>query len=134
MQHDGESEGKSDIQKLPVDKNKYAYTEEVAKALDAKGLKVLYMRNHGKAPKVGQNKPHLLVSWNSAKNNPIEDNKPWITEDQSDLERLDAKMIQICDTGIGRQTKKFVDHTLAVIPKMSKDQLIILRNAIPSCP
>ena len=38
-----ESEGKADIQNPLVDKNKDAYTEEDAKALDAKGLKVLYI-------------------------------------------------------------------------------------------
>ena len=38
-----ESEGNAAIQKLLVDKNKDAYTEEGAKALDVKGLKVLYM-------------------------------------------------------------------------------------------
>ena len=56
------------------------------------------MWKHGKAPKVGQNKPQLLAAWNAAKNNPIEDNKPWTTEDQSDLERLDAEIIHICYT------------------------------------
>ena len=56
-----------------------------AKALDAKGLKLLYMWKHGKAPKVGQNKPQLLAAWNTTKLNPIEDNTPWITEDQSEL-------------------------------------------------
>ena len=38
-----ESEGKRDIQKLIVDKNKDAYTEECEKVLDVKGVKVLYM-------------------------------------------------------------------------------------------
>ena len=57
----------------------YAYTKEDAKSLDAIFLKVLYMWKHGKAPKVGQNKPQLLSSWNAEKNNPIEYNKPWIT-------------------------------------------------------
>ena len=71
-----ESEGKADIQNLFVEKNKYAYNEEGAKSFDAKGLKVLYMCKHGKAPKVGQNKPQLLDAWNAAKNSPIEDNKP----------------------------------------------------------
>ena len=75
-QNISELEGKSDIKKLLVDKNKYAYTEEDAKALDAKGLKVIYMWNHIKAPKVGQNKPQSLAAWNAAKNNPNEDNKP----------------------------------------------------------
>ena len=72
-----ESEGKAAIQKLLVDKNKYSYTEEGAKSLDAKSLKVLYMWKHGKAPNVYQNKPQLLAAWNAAKNIPIEDNKPW---------------------------------------------------------
>ena len=57
---------------LLVDKNKDGYTEEREKSLDAKGLKVLYMRKHGKAPKVGQNKPQLLAAWNAVKNNPID--------------------------------------------------------------
>ena len=52
-----ESEGKAATQKLLVDKNKYAYTEESEKLIDAKSLKVLYMWKHGKAPMVGQNKP-----------------------------------------------------------------------------
>ena len=56
---------------------------------------MLYMWKHGKAPTVGQNKTQLLAAWNSAKNNPIEDNRPWTTEDQIELERLDAKIIQI---------------------------------------
>ena len=92
------------------------------------------MWKHGKAPNLDQNKPQLLAAWNAAKNNPIEDNKPWTTEDQSELERLDAEIIQICDTEIGRQTKKVMDHTLAVLPRMPKEQLIILRNATSSCP
>ena len=79
------------------------------------------MWKYGKAPKVGQNKPHLLAAWNYAKNNPIEDNKPWTTEDQSVLERLDAEIIHICDTEIGIQTKKVVDHTLDFLTKISKD-------------
>ena len=90
------------------------------------------MWKHGKAPKVGQNKPQLLAAWNAAKNNPIEDNKPWRAEEESELERLDAEIIQICHTEIGRQTKKIVNHTLSVLTKMSKYQLRILRNAIPS--
>ena len=48
-----ESEGKAAIQKLLVEKNKDAYTEEGAKALDEKGPKVIYMWKHGKAPKAG---------------------------------------------------------------------------------
>ena len=71
-----ESEGKAAIQKLLVNKNKDSYTEEGAKSLDAKSLKVLYMWKHGKAPNVDQNKPQLLAAWNAAKNIPIEDNKP----------------------------------------------------------
>ena len=67
-----ELEGKAAIQEILVDKNKDAYNEEGAKALDAKGINVLYMWNYGKAPKVGQNKPQLLAEWNAAKNNPIE--------------------------------------------------------------
>ena len=90
-----ESEGKAYIQKLIVEKNKDAYTEEVAKALYTKCLKVIYMLKHGNSPKVGQNKSQLLAAWNAEKNNPIEDNKPRTTEDQSELERLDAKIIQI---------------------------------------
>ena len=62
-----ESEGKAAINKLPVDKNKDAYTKEGEKALYEKGPKVLYMWKHGKAPKVGQNKPQLLAAWNAAK-------------------------------------------------------------------
>ena len=92
------------------------------------------MWKHGKAPKLCQNKPQLLAAWNAAKNNQIEDNKPWTTQDKSELERLDAEIIQIQDTEIGRQTNKVVDHTLDVIPKMSKYKLIILRNTIPSSP
>ena len=80
-----ESEGKADIQKLLVDKNKDVYTKGGAKALDTKGFKVLYMWTHGKVPRLGQNKQQLLYAWNAAKNNPIEDNKPWTTEDQSEL-------------------------------------------------
>ena len=91
------------------------------------------MWKHGKATKVGQNKPQLLAAWNTAKNNPIEYNKPWTTEDHSKLEILYAEIIQIYNTEIGRQ-KKVVDHTLTVLPKISKDQLRILRNAIPSSP
>ena len=64
--------------------------------------------------------------------NPIKDNKPWKIEDQSELEIPDAEIIQICDTEIVRQTNKVVDHTLYVLPKMSKDKLRILRNTIPS--
>ena len=127
-----ESEGKADIQKLLVDKNKDVYTKGGAKALDTKGFKVLYMWTHGKAPKVGQNKLQLLAVWNAANNNPIKENKPRKTEDQRELEILDANIIHICNTEIGRQTKKVVDHTLAVLPKMSKYQLRILINAIPS--
>ena len=41
-----ESEGKAAIQKLLVDKNKDAYTEEGEKSHDAKGLKVIYMWKH----------------------------------------------------------------------------------------
>ena len=52
-----ESEIKAAIKKLRVDKNKYMYTEEGEKELDAKGLKVLYVCKHGNAPKVGHNKP-----------------------------------------------------------------------------
>ena len=104
-----ESEGKAAIQKLLIDKNKDVYTEEGAKSLDAKGLKLLYMWKHGKAPKVGQNKPQLLAAWDAAKNNPIEHNKPWRAEEESELERLDAEIIQICHTEIGRQTKKIVN-------------------------
>ena len=55
------------------------------------------MLMHVKAPKVGQNKPHVLAAWNAAKNNPIDDNEPWISDDQIELERLDAKIIQICN-------------------------------------
>ena len=95
---------------------------------------MIYMRKHGKVPKVGQNKSQLLSACNSAKNNPIEDKKPWTTEYQIELEVLDAEIIHICHTEIGRQTKKVVDHTLSVLPKMSKDRLRILRNAIPSSP
>ena len=40
------------------------------------------MQNHGKAPKVGQNKPLLLAAWNAEKYNLIEYNKPWTTEYQ----------------------------------------------------
>ena len=90
------------------------------------------MQKHRKAPNTGQNKPRLLAAWNAAKNIPIEDNKTWTTEDQSELERLDDEIIHICNTEIGRQTNNVVDYTLAVIPKMSKDKLRILRNAIPS--
>ena len=79
------------------------------------------MWKNGKAPKVGQNKIHLLAAWNAAKNNLIEDNKLWKTEDQSEIQRLDAKIIHMCDTEIGRQTKKVVDHTRAVLQKISKD-------------
>ena len=92
------------------------------------------MWKHGKAPKVGKNKPQLLAAQNAAKNNPIEDNKSWTTEENSEIKRLDSKIIHICDTGIGRQTKKVMDHTLAVLPKISKYQLRILRNTIPSSP
>ena len=90
------------------------------------------MWTHGKAPKVGQNKLQLLAVWNAANNNPIKENKPWKTEDQRELEILDANIIHICNTEIGRQKNKFVDHTLAVLPKMPKYQLRILRNAIPT--
>ena len=114
------SEGNTPIQKLLLDKNKDAYTEEGAKALDAIGVKVLYMWKHGNTRKEGQTKPQLLTAWNAAKNNPIEDNNPWKTEDQSELEILDSKIIRICNTEIGRQTKKVVDHTLAVLPKNVK--------------
>ena len=41
------------------------------------------------------------------KNDPIEENKPWTTEDQSEPDRLDADIIHILDTEIGIQTKKF---------------------------
>ena len=92
------------------------------------------MWKHEKAPKEGQNKPQLLAARNAAKNNPIEDKKPWTTKDQSELDGLDAEIIQIFDTKIVRQTKKVVDRTLAVIPKMLKDQLRILRNTISSIP
>ena len=57
-----ESEGKTAIQKLLVEKSKDTYTEEGTKSLYSKGLKVLYMWKHGKAPKVGQNKPQLLAA------------------------------------------------------------------------
>ena len=53
------------------------------------------MWKHGKSPKVRQNKPQLLAAWNDAKNNPIEYNKPWTTEDWIEIERLDAEIIQI---------------------------------------
>ena len=56
------------------------------------------MQKVSNAPKVGQNKPQLLAAWNAAKNNPIGDNKPWTTEYQSELERLDAEIIHICNT------------------------------------
>ena len=54
------------------------------------------------------------------KNNPIEDNRPWTAKDQSELEILEAEIIQMCDTEIGRQTKKVVDHALPVLPKNVK--------------
>ena len=56
------------------------------------------MWKHINAPKVGQNKPRLIAACNAAKNNPIEDNKPWTTEEQSEIQRLDAYIIQICNT------------------------------------
>ena len=90
------------------------------------------MWKYGKAPNVDENKPQLLAAQNAANNIRIEDIKPCTTQDQSELERLDAEIIHIFDAEIGRQKKKVVDHTLAVIPKFSKDQLIIPRNVIPS--
>ena len=58
---------------------------------------MIYTWKHGNAPKVGQNKPKLLAACNATKNT-IEDNKPWKTEDQSELEKLDTEILQICDT------------------------------------
>ena len=57
---------------------------------------MLYMWYNGKAPEVGFKKPQLLAAWNDAKNNLIEDNKQWTTEDQNELERTDSEIIQIC--------------------------------------
>lgn len=90
------SECRDANQKLRANKNKDTYAEEGAKALGTKYLKVLYMRKHGNAPKVGQNKSQLLAVLNSARSNPSEE-KCWITEDKSEQERLDSEIILLCD-------------------------------------
>ena len=133
-QKNRELEGKAVIQKLQVNKGKDAYSDEDAKKLDVKSLKALYLWKYGKIPKVGQNKPQLLAAWNDAKTSEAEGTSEWTVEDQSKFERLNSDIIEIKDTKLGRQTNKVVDYILTVLPKMSNDQLRIMRNAIPDSP
>ena len=48
-----ESKAKTVIEKLRAAKNKDAYTDEGAKALDVSSLTVLYKLTYGKGPKAG---------------------------------------------------------------------------------
>ena len=50
------------------------------------------------------------------------------------MERLGSEEIQLCNTEAGRQAGKVAEHALAVLPKMSKDQIRKLTDAIPQSP
>ena len=129
-----ESEAKTVIEKLRVTKNKDAYTDEGAKALDVSGLKVLYKWKYGKGPKSGMNKIHLLAAWNAAKTLTDDESKIWTAEDEVELHRLDNEVIKMSDTEVGRQTGKVLDDAIAVLSICSHDQLKQLKTAIQSAP
>ena len=81
-----ESEAKTVMEKLQTKKGKDAYTDDDAKALDLASLKILYKWKHGKAPKPGFNKAHLLAVWNEKKTVPNANTKVWVKEDEVQLE------------------------------------------------
>ena len=94
----------------------------------------MYLWKYGKTRKEGQHKPQLIFAWNNAKNSEAEGTSEWTVENKSKFERLNSDIIEIKDTELGRQTNKVVDDTLAVLPKMSNNQLRILKNTIPNSP
>ena len=127
----GHEDAQRVIQDFQAKKNKDAFNDQDAQALLASELKILYKWKHGKNPKASKNKAALLQDWLASKDNNDEiQDKVWTEEEETQLSLLTSQTIDINETEIGRQTKKVVNETLAVLPKMTSSQLEELKQAI----
>ena len=110
------------IEKLRTSKGNDIYSDDGTKALDVAALKISCKWEHGKAPKVGLNRPHFLAVWNKSKVIINHNTKTWAVEDQVELNRLNTDVINISETEVTRQTGKVLNGTISVLSIYSQDQ------------
>ena len=123
------------IQDLQEKKNKNAYTDIDARVLLVSEPKLLYKWKHGKVPTAVLNKPLLLTDWFTSKDTVEEvEEDAWTMEEDAELNRLSLETIELHEEELGRKSKKVIDQTLSVPPKMTEIQVRQLKDELKIVP